>query len=432
MGIPNQFVVMTSNLKAPSPIFDTLDSMENPYRTLSFDVRGFVSSKELASEASVDYEYALKFLYSYNGSTATFNAYRRELERFLHWSWTVCGLSVLFLKREDIEEFVQFCQAPSMSWIGVKTVTRFVLKDGVRVANPDWRPFVVTVTKDQKRRGLSPDPKDYELSQSAMKSLFTALSSFYDFMCQEGITEINPVSLIRQKSKYFRRSQTKSIVRRISNLQWEFVIETAEIMANENPEMHERTLFIMSCLYSMYLRISELVEDELSSPVMGDFKKNHDGNWFLHVVGKGNKHRTVTVSDAMLNALKRYRRHLGLSPLPAPNDKTPLIPKNLGKGSMTSTRHIRSIVQSCFDYAYERMRVSELEDEAADLLAATVHWLRHTGISEDVKHRPREHVRDDAGHQTMHTTDRYIDSDERERHRSGKGKRIKEGTDKSV
>ncbi len=26
----------------------------------------------------------------------------------------------------------------------------------------------------------------------------------------------------------------------------------------------------------------------------------------------------------------------------------------------------------------------------------TVHWLRHTGISDDVKIRPREHVREDA------------------------------------
>ena len=47
-----------------------------------------------------------------------------------------------------------------------------------------------------------------------------------------------------------------------------------------------------------------------------------------------------------------------------------------------------------------------------DLKAATVHWLRHTGISEDVKIRPREYVRDDAGHQSMQTTDRYIESDD--------------------
>ena len=72
------------------------------------------------------------------------------------------------------------------------------------------------------------------------------------------------------------------------------------------------------------------------------------------------------------------------------------------------------------------MRQDGLTDDALELKAATVHWLRHTGISEDVKHRPREHVRDDAGHASMATTDRYIDSDLRERHLSGKRKKIKE------
>ncbi|MCK4743854.1 MAG: hypothetical protein KAT25_08545 [Sulfuriflexus sp.] len=50
----------------------------------------------------------------------------------------------------------------------------------------------------------------------------------------------------------------------------------------------------------------------------------------------------------------------------------------------------------------------------------------HTHHSEDVKSRLREHVRDDAGHASMATTDRYIDSDLRERHQSGKRKRIKQ------
>jgi integrase len=104
----------------------------------------------------------------------------------------------------------------------------------------------------------------------------------------------------------------------------------------------------------------------------------------------------------------------------------PLVAKNRGKGPVTSTRHIRSIVQYCFDAAYQRMKEDGLEDDAVDLKTATVHWLRHTGISEDVKIRPREHVRDDAGHSSMQTTDRYIESDLRERHESGRQKRVRE------
>ena len=63
------------------------------------------------------------------------------------------------------------------------------------------------------------------------------------------------------------------------------------------------------------------------------------------------------------------------------NEHTPLVPKNLGKGSMTSTRHVRRIVQECFDNAYERVKRDGLVEDAIDLKAATVHWLRHTGIS---------------------------------------------------
>lgn len=64
-------------------------------------------------------------------------------------------------------------------------------------------------------------------------------------------------------------------------------------------------------------------------------------------------------------------------------------------------------------------------DEAVDLKESTVHWLRHTEISEDVQNRPREHVRDDARHASMATTDRYIDRDRRERHHSERAKPVK-------
>jgi len=176
----------------------------------------------------------------------------------------------------------------------------------------------------------------------------------------------------------------------------------------------------------MYLRISELVADERSTPIMSDFKRDRDGYWWFPVTGKGNKNRKITVCHDMLDALKRYRTHLNISPLPSVNDKTPVIPKLKGKGAVTSTRHVRLIVQNCFDAAYEKMAKDGLIDDAEDLRIATVHWLRHTGISEDVKSRPREQVRDDAGHASMATTDRYIESDLRDRHESGREKRIKE------
>ncbi len=414
---------MNSKRIPPVPIIDNLNNIGNPFKQNVFLAKLFVD-KEIPN-ADTDLEYALKFLYSYNGSTATYNSYRREIERLLQWCWRIEQASVLSLQRENIEEFIRFCFNPPVVWIGTQNVARFKNSKGKRIANENWRPFVTTVSKSEFHSGAEADPKQFCPSQSTIKATFSILSSFYGFLMQENLVESNPVALIKQKSKFIRKDQIKPIVRRISNLQWDYVLETAELMAKENAIEHERTLFIMNCLFAMYLRISELVSDERSTPVMGDFRKDHDGNWWFHVVGKGNKNRTVTVCNDMLNALKRYRISLSLSPLPSPNEQVPLIAKVKGKGSMTSTRQIRRIVQNCFDLTFQRMKDDGLEDDATDLHAATVHWLRHTGISEDVKFRPREHVRDDAGHSSMATTDRYIDSDLRERHESGKKKRVK-------
>lgn len=411
----------------PEPIIDNLEHIDNPFKQKQFSAQPYLGDAVVAN-ADLDLEYALKFLYSYNGSSATFNAYRREIERLLQWAWRIEQMSIMTLKREHIEAFVRFCVNPPIAWIGVKNVARFVTKDGIRKPNKEWRPFAATVSKNDFRNGSVADAKQYTASQAAIKATFTALSSFYHYLLQENLVESNPVALIRQKSKFVRKDQQQAPVRRISNLQWDYVVETAEVMADEEaPALHERTLFIMNCLFAMYLRISELVADERSTPVMGDFRKDLDGHWWFHVTGKGNKSRKITVCDAMLDALKRYRKSRGLSPpLPIADDQTPLIPKTLGKGPVTSTRHIRRIVQDCFDRAYERMKAEGQEEDAAELKAATVHWLRHTGISEDVKFRPREHVRDDAGHASMATTDRYVESDLRERHASGRQKSIKD------
>jgi site-specific recombinase XerD len=250
------------------------------------------------------------------------------------------------------------------------------------------------------------------------------LSSFFNYLIQEDCVTSNPVAQIRQKSKFVRKTQGAKAIRRLSELQWSYVIETAEELAKADPATHERTLFILNALFGMYLRISELVETPRWTPRMGDFERDREGSWWFRTVGKGNKERVISVSDSMLGALKRYRRSRGFPDLPMPGEQTPLVHKTRGAGGITSTRQIRGIVQLCFDKAIARMQAEGQAEEASQLGAATVHWLRHTGISEDVKHRPREHVRDDAGHGSSAITDRYIDVQLHERHASARKKLI--------
>ena len=328
------------------------------------------------------------------------------------------------MRRADIEAYITFCEAPPAEWVGTQKVARFIEQAGARVPNSTWRPFTATVSKALRRQGHTPDPHKHMLSQNALKEIFAILSSFYNFLIQAERTEVNPIAHIRQKSKFLRKVQGKPKIRRLSELQWQYVIDVARDMAAEDPNSHERTLFIMSAFYLMYLRISELTASDRWTPKMGDFYRDHDGLWWFTTVGKGNKERHVAVSDAMLAALKRYRHSMNLPALPAPTEYAPLIPKQRGRGPVSNTSHIRKIVQHCFDRAIQKFETDGLNEEAHSLLEATVHWLRHTGISEDVKIRPREHVRDDAGHSSSAITDRYIDVELRERHASAKKKNL--------
>lgn len=399
--------------RAPLACFDTLQHVDN-----------CAAPAYLMPEQVRDFNIALAFLKNYVGSVGTFNAYRREVERLLHWSWHIAFKTVDTLKRDDMENFIRFCQRPPSAWIGLKKPPRFMESNGLRIPNPDWRPFVATVSKSSFKKGQVPDEKKYALSNGATKEILAILGSFYQYLLLEEYTFANPVALMRQKSKFVQKRQGLTKVRRLSQPQWQTVIETAQWMAAENPRAHERTLFIISALYSLYLRISELSASERWTPTMGDFSKDHDGLWWFTTVGKGNKERQIAVSDTMLAALKRWRKFQGLSALPSPADASPLVPVHRGRGPLSSTTHIRAIVQRCFDHAIQRLSQAGKSEEAESLMGATVHWLRHTGISDDVKIRPREHVRDNAGHSSSAITDKYVDLELKERHESAKKKLI--------
>lgn len=396
------------------PIFDNLNHLHKNHLSAILPDARFQS----------DFNYTLNFLKSYTGSLGTFNSYRREAERLLQWTWLIKQKTLNELKRDDIENYIHFCQNPPKAWISIKKVPRFIEKEGLRVPNEEWRPFVASVSKSAKQNGHNPTIENFNLSQGSTQELFAILSTYFNFLIAEEYLLSNPVALIRQKSKFIRKKQHNTPVRRLSIIQWEAVMHATELLAQAAPEKHERTRFMLSILFGMYLRISELAASERWIPSMNDFAKDSNGHWWFTTVGKGNKERQIAVSEAVLDSLIRWRLFLGLTPLPSPSDNSPLIPKLRGNGPMSDTAPIRRIVQACFDLAANDLRIRGLTEEADNLMAATVHWLRHTGISEDVKIRPREHVRDDAGHSSSATTDRYIDIEKQARYQSARKKHL--------
>ena len=318
----------------PTPLFDTLPEAmalhqlvqvsEQPHQPIRAWLHGCFQGSDFnaPSFAAKDYLYALRFLHSYRGSKDTFAAYRRELERLIQWSWFVREQSILKHKRHDIESFLEFCIKPYKRWISLKKATRFQCIDGIRSPHPQWRPFEARATKKENKEGLCVSKNDYQFSQSGLKALFAILSSFYNYLLQEEAAPMNPVVLIRQKSKFIRKDATQPTVRRLSDKQWQVIMAIVKKRAYQDAQ-YERDVFILSCLYGMYLRISELIATDRWAPTMGDFFQDGQKNWWFKTVGKGNKARQIAVSDAMLAVLKHYRlSYLALYPYPIPEEKT--------------------------------------------------------------------------------------------------------------
>jgi len=410
---------MSNTSFLPHPLFDTVENLTE----IPDCIDTYLKSLNIA-ESQKEYKLCLDFLKSYANSRDTFNAYRREVERFLHWSWLVCKRPLKELTRNEVRDYLQFAKSPPPSWIATKTVSRFIQNElGLRQANPAWRPFVVRLSKMAIRHGRKISKSTYQLGNKSIEAIFAVLGSLFSFLQQEDYLEANPVSLIRQKKGYIQHQQTKKITRKLSKLQWHHVITSTEKMAEENPQ-HERTYFLMSAFYLLGVRISELAYSQGRIATMGSFSPDKRGLWWFTTIGKGNKVRDIAVPDELLVALKRYRDYLGLSPLPSREESTPLFPKLKGKEGL-GTRQIRNIVQIVFNRAIQQLEQQEKTDEALDLATATVHWLRHTAISNEVEYRPREHIRDDVGHENPATLDKYIDTDRVARHRSAQQKQLK-------
>ena len=80
------------------------------------------------------------------------------------------------------------------------------------------------------------------MAQGSVAQVFAVCGSFFQHAMDEGLMEANPFRAIKRKSIYKQRNTLDVTSRSLTELQWSFVIDTAEQMADDDPD-HERTLF---------------------------------------------------------------------------------------------------------------------------------------------------------------------------------------------
>ncbi|PCK04551.1 MAG: integrase [Alteromonadaceae bacterium] len=410
-------------MSKPQPLYPTraelLDMSLNEYPQLS----DYLGTQEHWIRTHWDWGNEFLRYIGRNKSEHTYVRFRNEVERFLLWAVLVKDMPIDVFKKSDVLEYADFCWKPPVSWIGTANEDRFIRENGVFKSNLKWRPFKMQAPKSQQDKTV--DKKKYQPSQQTLSATFTAITSFYRYLMDEDITPGNPAQLAKKDCRHLIAVSQVSEVKRLSEEQWQHLLDTALEMANSNSN-YERNLFLVAILKTLFLRISEVSERESWSPTMGHFWQDESDNWWLKIFGKGRKIRDITVPQDFLPYLERYRAYRNLSYLPTSNERSPLIEKLRGQGSMSS-RHLSRLIQDVFEQAYIRMKSSVGPKKAQKLKEASTHWLRHTGASMEIERgRALKDLSEDLGHASMSTTDTiYVQTEHKKRADSGKSRKVK-------
>jgi hypothetical protein len=172
---------MSTRLPIPRALFDTLETL---HEEVAACVTSYLAATTI-SQAEKEYQLTREFLKSYAQSPDTYTSYRREVERLVQWSWLIRKKAIKEINRNDIRDYLAFIKEPPLSWIATQNNPRFELKEGLKIHNLTWRPFVVRVSKARRHRGETPEKSAYQLSDKSMQALFAGLSTYFSFLQQE-------------------------------------------------------------------------------------------------------------------------------------------------------------------------------------------------------------------------------------------------------
>ena len=340
-------------------------------------------------------------------SQETYNGFRTILERFL-----------LFLMKEQltpdavrtghVTDFVEFCQNPESDWVMTRRAHRF---DGDGHVEENWRPFF---GYEGKRPS---DPKKTKgFSQAALRRQFSFIKQWYEDLVDEGLVSRNPVVAATKESGYLTRGTEEVVPNSFTKDEWVKIFQALVDAANEDPAW-ERSLFVLLLMKSCYLRVSDLCARPHFDPMMSHIYQ-YKSYWFLKVMSKGLKTRSVSIPDALLEYVERYRQTRGLDGLPTPNERHPLISKDKGMGGV-GKRQMDRIIKSAFKQISERLKHEDTH-LSKKVEEATTHILRHTGASIDAFWRPLPELAEELGHADPGTTGRiYVHSLREERAKLG-------------
>lgn len=343
-------------------------------------------------------------------SPHTYRSYARECLRFLLWLRATKGMLPRLLPEltgEDVRAYKLFLAAPTeFDW-------------GFLEANGWTRQPFGQGSAEGRDAVIRP------LLPSSIRLAITILNGWLDDLVHQVDEGGHPYIAINPITKRTKRRPRRTNVeiisaadnlaptsRALSRTDIQAAFAAIEHLPRETPrdvEHYHRCRWTLALLYRAFLR-----REEAARLTMNAFAVNGE-IWELRVLGKGDKLALIACPQRLLQELMIYRRSLGLSALPTPEDGRPAIFAIGSEIRGVDVNQIYRIVRTVCELAAQRV---EGEDPAAAhrLRAASPHWLRHAGISHALDDGvPARYVQSQARHASLTTTSRYDHKDRHDR-----------------
>lgn len=359
-----------------------------------------IYSKKQIINADNDIDAIKIWLYQFYDTPSTFANYRKEAERFLLWCFSR-NKTLKTIMFDDILLFKEFCQDPKPYdiWVSVKRYPR---------ANMHWKPF-------SSSNGLG---------KNSLKLTETTLSVLFSWLCNAGYLNNNPFKLKR------RQARKDLTVQRYLN---EDLLNAILDYLNQNlksaitPKQISQAIrckWIISLFYLTGIRISEAICNNMSNFIK-EFSKDNEEEWWLKIIGKGQKMRKIPIHPELIDILKLYRaKNLKINELPNIKEQLPLVCKKQNskiQGVTRASLHnwIKKIFEDSKEFILNNDSYKDLQDKAYLLDKASAHWIRHTTWTHMAnKNIDLRYIRDNAGHSSISTTNIYLHSEDKKRHKA--------------
>lgn len=343
--------------------------------------------------AKNDYEAVSAWL-ALHEAPATQRAYRKEAERLLLWITLERDKPLSSLNVEDATAYRAFLRRPSphLRWVGPPAPR----------LSPEWKPFAGA------------------LSSQSIAYALSVLGAMFRWLVEQRYVLANPFSGIKVRGG--GKSAPLDAGRSFTDAEWSLirtVSDGLEWSYGWSEPAASRLRFLLDFCYGTGLRAGELVGSSLSA-----IRQDNEGDWWIHIVGKGAKIGKVALPPLSRQALDRYLVHRGLPTTPSKWRSNTAVVGSLsdedGQGGISQAR-LWSILKRFFQTAADV--VGENNAPLADKLrSASPHWMRHSHASHALANGAElTTVRDNLRHASLATTSTYLHGDEIKRARQMRG-----------